>query len=262
MPQRGGNVQAVRKGQQTKKAVAPLSSWGVVDFFEMCYIRGADSDHLQDIFAHLNIQSLEELRDRIDVSEELKPFNLRYVVRHNLLAGIAVLRDRYPPVKKASDQSRLSVSSNMSSYSTASAAHNQNSRNSMVSSNSMVSTASNFSNVPVENGKPIMDARSRHHLADLAADNEFEEVLAFVEADRRVVNLCRPGGKGKWTLLHQAASYGNKEAILALLSFGADPRLKNSTNQTAADVAEEFEQDVCEEILRRAEDDFNRPKDY
>lgn len=217
----------------------------------MCYIRGADSDHLQDIFAHLSITTLEEVRDRADITEELKPFNIRYVVRHNLLAGIAVMRDRYPPQK--APQHRLSNVSGISAISNISDVAGP-----IVSTASM---SSSFSNVPTEHGKPVMDARSRHHLADLAADGEFEEVIKIVEADPRVVNLCRPGGKGKWTLLHQAASYGNDEAIKSLLGFGADPRLKNSSGHTAADVAEEFEQDACTELLRAAEDDFNRPKD-
>jgi len=211
----------------------PLSSWGLVDFLEMCQLKGVDLDSMQDILAHMEIFTMEDLRNRASFEQDLKLYNVRHVTRHHLLEGLGIIRRKYPPPPEF-EVGAMSTPSMMSMQ-------KQASRITM-------------SGAPSHQSTQLISEKERHALADLAAEGDFDAVFPIVEADPRVVNLCRPGGTGKWTMLHQAASFGNAEACQRLLELRANPTLKNSSRQTPADVAEDFDQEDVMDLLRVAEE--------
>jgi hypothetical protein len=201
---------------------------GLGAFVEICSILGEDSIATLDTLKKLNIETVEALKDYPDLEAALKKHPMKYITRKNLLDGVSVLREKYPP--------KITQRKPQAAPSSAAA-----------------EGAAEFSASERPGDGPEMDLATRHLLADCAAANDFDAVIRMVEADPRQVNAARPGGKSGWTLLHQAASYGNYDGVKKLLELKADPSLRSKDDSTAAALAEEYGQTKIAELIHRAE---------
>jgi ankyrin repeat protein len=76
---------------------------------------------------------------------------------------------------------------------------------------------------------------------DLAKNNKWDEVLTIFKSDerlaRKAVKYVKPSSG--WSLLHQAAYWGDRAAIEACLEYGSDTVLTNSKGRTSFHIAEE-----------------------
>jgi len=76
--------------------------------------------------------------------------------------------------------------------------------------------------------------REQHAFLDAAKNNRFAQVRQFVLATPSFVN-CQPAGR--WSALHQAAQFGNVEAVTFLLEHGASVTVRTRDGLTPLDVA-------------------------
>ena len=71
--------------------------------------------------------------------------------------------------------------------------------------------------------------RVRHDLADAARDYNWTRVLRIVARRRDCVNASRPGGRARFTPLHQAAHGAAPQAVVdRLLAMGAWRTIRNA----------------------------------
>jgi hypothetical protein len=74
-------------------------------------------------------------------------------------------------------------------------------------------------------------------LADAARDGRWDAVFAVLDADPRLVNVFRPGGRSGFAPLHQAAYHGDAGAVDELLRRGGWLALRSADGERPADVA-------------------------
>jgi uncharacterized protein len=82
-----------------------------------------------------------------------------------------------------------------------------------------------------------------------AASGQSPAALALILARRPPLDIAAPNGN---TALMMAARFGDERHAEALLSVGADPRLKNKAGASAADLARDQGRDRLAERLARA----------
>jgi hypothetical protein len=78
----------------------------------------------------------------------------------------------------------------------------------------------------------------RRNLADLGRDCKWDKLLTLLSDNPDLVNVTRPGGRSRYTPLHQAA-YGGAtvEVVGALLKLGAFRTAKNAAGERPVDLA-------------------------
>lgn len=80
--------------------------------------------------------------------------------------------------------------------------------------------------------------QAAHKLIDLARDASWEEVFLMLDEHRELVNV-RPVVR-EYSVLHQAAWYGDEEAVAALMNkYGADAKLLSKLGKSVVEVAKE-----------------------
>ena len=81
-----------------------------------------------------------------------------------------------------------------------------------------------------------------HQLADAAKAYNWQKVFEILGNQPNLINSTRPGGKSRYTPLHQAA-HGNAlpKVIQKLMRMGASLTIRNAEDERAADIAERKE---------------------